>query len=219
MKVNEIFRSLQGEGPSIGMPAVFLRLTGCNLRCVYCDTAYAQAQGEEGTPQQIADKVKEAAWGNCRRLVITGGEPLLQEKELGKMLREYFDATWTVELETNGTIPAPGWKHRLQFINCSPKLANSGVKLLRRFNQDALVSYGELPHCYFKFVVQDVDNIIEARALADLVGVHPYRVILMPEGTTVAKTIRVLHAIARSGVAQEWGVRILPRLHILMGVK
>jgi 7-carboxy-7-deazaguanine synthase len=76
MKVNEIFYSIQGEGTLVGVPSIFLRLTGCNLRCSFCDTTYAYEQGTEMSIQEILDEIKKFA---CTTVCLTGGEPLLQK--------------------------------------------------------------------------------------------------------------------------------------------
>lgn len=105
MKVAEIFYSLQGEGPSAGLPTVFLRLQGCNLRCLWCDTAYARSrEGKSLGVSQVLDSVcNMLATRNCDRLCITGGEPLLQQAELVQVL-DGLNSVLTVELFTNGTI-------------------------------------------------------------------------------------------------------------------
>jgi len=100
MKVNEIFLSIQGESTWQGMPFVFVRLSGCNLRCSYCDTTYAYDDGEELTVEQVETRIRQF---DCTRVEFTGGEPLLQEEcfELAsKMARDGYD----VLVETNGTL-------------------------------------------------------------------------------------------------------------------
>ena len=99
MKVNEIFYSLQGEGITTGYPTVFIRLTGCNLRCTYCDTVYAYEEGLEMSVNEIADRVKDYG---THYICITGGEPLLQKAEL-KLLLPLL-SKHTVTVETNGSV-------------------------------------------------------------------------------------------------------------------
>lgn len=98
MKVNEIFLSVQGEGSSTGYPTIFIRSTGCNLRCSYCDTSYSYHDGIDMAPEDIYRKIKEYGY---KRICITGGEPLLQEEihRLLSLLQEY-----EVNIETNGSI-------------------------------------------------------------------------------------------------------------------
>jgi len=100
LKVNEIFYSIQGESTYAGWPCVFIRLTGCNLRCSYCDTTYAYEDGEEKT---ISDILKEIRKFKCKLVEITGGEPLLQ-KETPKLVDNLVEQGYKVLLETNGSL-------------------------------------------------------------------------------------------------------------------
>lgn len=101
LKVNEIFYSIQGESSFIGIPCVFVRLTGCNLRCSYCDTRYAY---EEGTLWDIPDILDRISSYQCRLVEITGGEPLIQ-KETPLLIRDLLNRGYQVLLETNGSRP------------------------------------------------------------------------------------------------------------------
>ena len=100
MKINEIFYSLQGEGKLVGLPTIFIRTTGCNLRCAYCDTTYAYHQGTEMTSEDIIHSIKK--W-QCKRVCITGGEPVLQD-ELLPFLDVLSKKKYEVSLETNGSM-------------------------------------------------------------------------------------------------------------------
>ncbi|MEM3445353.1 MAG: radical SAM protein, partial [Thermoplasmata archaeon] len=99
MRINEIFYSIQGEGINIGIPMVFVRVTGCNLRCRWCDTAYAFEEGTEMSLDAIFKKVEEF---NTNRVCITGGEPLLY-KELTKLISMFIDTGYFVQVQTNGS--------------------------------------------------------------------------------------------------------------------
>jgi 7-carboxy-7-deazaguanine synthase len=99
LKVNEIFYSIQGESSFAGIPFVFIRLTGCNLRCTYCDTKYAYEEGTEMSVEQIIEEIKKY---NCPYVEVTGGEPLLQEETPG-LVNSLIDDDFTVLVETNGT--------------------------------------------------------------------------------------------------------------------
>jgi 7-carboxy-7-deazaguanine synthase len=100
MKVNEIFYSIQGEGLLVGVPSIFLRFAGCNLRCSFCDTKYAYKQGTEMSIQEILDEIKKFA---CSYICLTGGEPLLQ-KDTTKLLDSLLQKNYKICLETNGSI-------------------------------------------------------------------------------------------------------------------
>jgi 7-carboxy-7-deazaguanine synthase len=101
MRVTEIFYSLQGEGTRAGRPCVFVRFTGCDLRCVYCDSAYAFQGGEERSRDEI---LAEVARFPCRFVLLTGGEPMLQP-ELPELARELLARGWEVAVETHGQLP------------------------------------------------------------------------------------------------------------------
>ncbi len=99
MKINEIFRSIQGESTYQGLPCTFIRFTGCNLRCAWCDTAYAYEAGVNWTAHEVLLKVRELG---CSLVEITGGEPLLQE-EVHELSAGLLEEGYQVLLETNGT--------------------------------------------------------------------------------------------------------------------
>ncbi len=104
LKVNEIFYSIQGESSRAGCPSVFIRLSGCNLRCSYCDTRYAYEDGKEMGIDQILEAVKDF---DCHLVEITGGEPLLQE-DTPTLISKLLDDGYTVMLETNGSLDIGG---------------------------------------------------------------------------------------------------------------
>lgn len=100
LKVNEIFHSIQGESSYAGWPCVFVRLTYCNLRCDYCDTAYSYDEGEELSPADIFDKVNSY---DCKLVEITGGEPLVQDKT-PELVQKFLGAGFDVLIETSGSL-------------------------------------------------------------------------------------------------------------------
>jgi len=132
MKVNEIFLSIQGEGSSTGYPTIFIRFTGCNLRCDYCDTRYSYEDGIEMKPKDIYMKIKEYGY---RRVCITGGEPLLQEEIhiLLSLLKEF-----EINIETNGSIDLSKYKlcdkHRFTMDMKVPSSLESEKMKLSNFN-------------------------------------------------------------------------------------
>ncbi|MBI4744727.1 MAG: radical SAM protein [Actinobacteria bacterium] len=100
LKVNEIFFSLQGESSYAGLPCIFVRLTGCNLRCGYCDTEYAFYEGADKTVSEVIDEIKRY---NCKLVEITGGEPLLQE-DVYPLISSLIKDGCKVLVETNGSV-------------------------------------------------------------------------------------------------------------------
>jgi len=117
LKVNEIFHSIQGESTHAGLPCVFVRLTGCNLRCTWCDTAYAF---HEGRPMSVDEVMQEVDRHGCRLVELTGGEPLLQADAIPLMER-LVDSGYRVLIETSGSLPiegVPAGVRRIVDIKC-----------------------------------------------------------------------------------------------------
>lgn len=216
-----VFYSIQGEGKSMGLPACFLRLHLCNLTCTWCDTRYTWDKTQEefwtesvDSPTERVAQMIQSTWGCTderieKRLVITGGEPLLQQKEIQKLLELLPE--WNIEIETNGTImPQAELLERCQF-NCSPKLANSLVKEKRRIRTNVLRILNE-KNTTFKFVVEKPSDLEEIdQVFVQELDLDPHKILVMPEGTsspmlhtTIAKII---------DVAKVKGYRILTRLH------
>ena len=216
----EIFHSLQGEGASIGTPSVFLRLALCNLICTWCDTKYTwdwQHYDYENEVIELSlEQVEESIVRyDCPRLVITGGEPLLQQGGLVPLVSSLKKRGFTFELETNGTIvPAPQLRQGIDQWNVSPKLATSGNLPNRREAPQALHSFGCLTNAYFKFVVVERSDLQEVRALVLKHGLPRERVILMPEGQTPVALQDRSHWLSQTCI--EEGFRYSPRLHILL---
>src|ERR1700674_3251584 len=107
MQITEIYKSLQGESTYAGLPCVFVRLTGCNLRCSWCDTEYSFYGGKKMTPEQVFDEVESLSPAGGL-VEITGGEPMLQERELVPLMQRLLDTAYTVLLETSGERPLAG---------------------------------------------------------------------------------------------------------------
>jgi 7-carboxy-7-deazaguanine synthase len=108
MQISEIFHSIQGEGRKIGLPTVFVRTTGCNLRCTYCDTQYAYSDGKEMTLDSILSKITNY---HCQQICITGGEPLLQQETI-QLIESLQKQDYEICLETNGTQPIKNLRDR-----------------------------------------------------------------------------------------------------------
>ena len=216
----EIFHSLQGEGATIGTPSVFLRLALCNLVCTWCDTRYTwdwrsydyRAEVMEVPLETLEEKILGY---ECRHLVVTGGEPLLQQKSLAPLLQSLVERGFSIEVETNGTItPERGLLQTVEQWNVSPKLANSGNSPHRREVSGALHTFRHLPNAYFKLVVVEPSDLEEIRTLIETYNLPRDRVILMPEGRDEKRFREVGEWLSR--VCVEEGFRFTPRLHILL---
>ena len=196
----EVFASLQGEGPSQGKPVAFVRLSRCNLACQWCDTAYTwhfegdtrpHRSGEtyERKANQLTLSEEEtaqriAALGQSR-LVVTGGEPLLQGAALAKMLA--LLPGMAVEIETNGTVePHPALHPLVAQYNVSPKLAHSGNPADLALVPERLQHWAAEPRAIFKFVIAEPADVDEVLALAERFAIPRERIWLMAEGTDTA---------------------------------
>ncbi len=222
----EIFASVQGEGPSMGMPVAFMRLSRCNLACVWCDTAYTwHFQGDERPHRGGVEYDRKAnqlslpedevaarimALGQSR-LVITGGEPLLQAHALGRLLELLPDVS--VEIETNGTTRAPApLDIRIDQFNVSPKLAHSGNPAELALLPERLDAYATDPRAWFKFVIAEPVDVDEVLALRGRYRFRPGHVFLMAEGTD-SETLREREKWL-APLCVRHGFRLSDRLHI-----
>lgn len=204
MRVAEVFRSLQGEGRNQGRPTVFLRLTGCNLACAWCDTAYAREGGTEMAADAVLATVRDAA-GPCRRLCVTGGEPLLQQDALVPLVLALADEGYAVEVETNGTIdftPVQAHAAITMDVKCPSSGEASDLSLLARLGPEDAV----------KFVVADLDDLAYMEYVLEA---HPTRaeVFVSPVHGADAGPI-----VARI-VERNLPVRFSLQLHKLIGVR
>lgn len=233
LKINEIFRSFQGEGPSIGLPVTFLRLAVCNLHCVWCDTWYTWNFGKgDGIEERHGSKTvkmedelheREPAYIagqliglGSNNLVISGGEPMLQQAALNEMFEQLKDHGFFfnhVEVETNGTIALdPRFNGWIQQINCSPKLQNSGNVLKVRYQPEILKQLQATGKANFKFVVMSELDLLEIDKIVEECGLT--NVILMTQGKT--KEEQLANQVKTAVLADMRGWRFSPRLHILM---
>ncbi len=226
----EIFASLQGEGRSTGLPCTFVRLSRCNLACTWCDTAYTwRFEGDaslswrphrDGTAferkanqvtlseEEVAARIM-ALGGN--RLVITGGEPLLQGAALARMVA--LLEGHAVEIETNGTVPPhPALDGRVSQYNVSPKLAHSGNPAELALIPERLAAWAADPRAWFKFVVASPADLDEVEALINTHALPRERVQVMPEGTTSAMLRERESWLAQ--LCLEHGFGLSDRLHI-----
>jgi len=222
----EIFASLQGEGPSTGIPVAFVRLSRCNLACTWCDTAYTWHFTGDNRPhrdgvefdrkanQVTLEAAEVAALIDAlgqRRLVITGGEPLMQGAALAELVEALPDMA--IEIETNGTTAAPvRLDIRVDQYNVSPKLAHSGNAAELALIPERLDAYATDPRAFFKFVIASPEDVDEVLALQSRYRFRPGQVFLMPEGTDSA-TLREREAWL-SDLCLRHGFRMSDRLHI-----
>lgn len=226
----EIFASLQGEGPSIGKPSTFVRLSRCNLACVWCDTAYTWRFTGDNRPHRDdlafersanqvtldeADVAARIAALGVSRLVVTGGEPLLQGPALARMLALLLARlpALHVEVETNGTVaPAPALDALVDQYNVSPKLKHSGNAVDLAQIPERLAAWAVHPKAWFKFVISDPDDVAEVLAIQQAHAIPAERIFLMPEG----RDSEGLHARMRwlAEVCSKHEFSLSDRLHI-----
>lgn len=222
----EIFASLQGEGRSAGLPCTFVRLSRCNLACTWCDTAYTwRFEGDnrphrdglafERTANQVTLSEEDTAaritalGGN--RLVITGGEPLLQGAGLARMVA--LLEGHAVEIETNGSVqPHPALDPLVAQYNVSPKLSHSGNPAELALVPERLAAWAADPRAWFKFVVASPADIEEVAALVNTHALPRKRVMLMPEGTS-SEVLRSRESWL-APLCLEHGFGLSDRLHI-----
>ncbi|WP_135826098.1 7-carboxy-7-deazaguanine synthase QueE [Halorussus ruber] len=234
LPINELFESLQGEGRLAGVPSVFVRTSGCNLRCWFCDSYHTSWEPTHAT-MRVEEIVAEVESYDADHVVVTGGEPMMHDATVA--LLEALDARgYHVTVETNGTIyrDAP-----IDLASVSPKLASStptpetdptpddaptGADEWeqrheeRRIDFDALAALAEEFDFQLKFVVSDREDMAEVtdlveriRAVAD-VPIPDSSVLLMPEGATKDRIEETRPLVAE--LAQEFGFRYTPRLHV-----
>ena len=216
----EIFRSIQGEGANMGEISVFMRLSMCNLSCTWCDTPYTWDWRNHDFHNEVMEisipqAEKLILEFKTSHLVITGGEPLLQQNELTNLSAALKQREFFIEIETNGTIvPSIEALESISQWNVSLKTNNSGNKVDKRQNSDALKVFRELNNCYFKFVVVNPEDIEEICRIVDQLHFNPRNVILMPEGLNSATINKRSEWVAEACI--DYGFNFSTRLHILL---
>lgn len=214
MKIVEHFGpTIQGEGKSAGKIVNFLRLAGCNLNCEWCDSKYASHPEtfEEKTVDELFEIFSQA---KVKRLVITGGEPLLQQDELVLLIRKLKESDkWYIEMETNCTIvPNSELSMLVDQFNVSPKLANSKNNLLVSINEEAINFFASFENSCFKFVTDN--NIDEIKQFVTNYKIPADKVYLMAEGFERFAQVEQVEKILNWCV--ENGFNYGPRLHTLL---
>jgi 7-carboxy-7-deazaguanine synthase len=215
VKIAEVFYSIQGEGALIGTPSVFVRTSGCNLRCTWCDTPYT-SWAPEGEERSIESIVEEVNRFGASHVVLTGGEPMIAPDidELTHHLSQH------VTIETAGTVDT---HVRCDLMSISPKLANStpherdGGRWAQqherlRYQPEILKRLIQLYPYQLKFVIVDPSDLAQVRAMVEDIGAAQNRVLLMPEGIDAAVLAERSRWLAE--IAKREGYRFTPRLHI-----
>jgi 7-carboxy-7-deazaguanine synthase len=199
MKVNEIFYSLQGEGILIGKPMVFVRFSGCNLMCTWCDTKYAWEEGKEMEIDDILSIIRkfDAEW-----ICLTGGEPLIQ-KDIYKLINILLNENKKILLETNGSISIENVPTEENIIiDMDIKTPSSGMQQYNDFSNLELLG----PKDYVKFVIKDRDDYEYAKDIIKKYNIK-CEIVFQPEGN---KNIREL---AEWVLNDKLNVRVLIQLH------
>ena len=222
--------TLQGEGKHIGEQAYFIRLGLCNLDCKWCDTPYTwDWTGKNGYKYSKAIELQRSSVSElaskvpagCQHVVLTGGEPMLQQTALIELASLLRMRGHSVEIETNGTVKpkAVDWlriaeQHAdlgVQF-NVSPKLKSSGVAWDKAIDIDALLDYKHLG-AIFKFVITDDFDLVQVRYLHKELALDNKSIYLMPEGRTQAEILAKLPDLFNVCAAEDFV--LTPRLHVL----
>jgi 7-carboxy-7-deazaguanine synthase len=231
----EIFYSIQGEGKNTGVPSIFIRSSLCNLHCTWCDTDYTwnwegtkfkhKSDTHPGYTKFSKDKhiielstaqvVEEVLKFHCTNIVLTGGEPMLHQKDWIDVITplKNKNTSYTVEIETNGTIrPQYEFDNCINHYNVSPKLSNSGNSKKLREKADALEFFALSEKATFKFVISKQSDIDEVLHLKEKYRLKNKRIYLMPEGTT-PKELRT-HALFIIELCKKYGFNYSDRIHI-----
>lgn len=218
MVISEIFHSLQGEGPTVGRPSVFVRLGMCNLKCNFCDTPYTWKEGEEDYSDEANERIMEAVsnileeFPHTRTIVWTGGEPMMQQRDIVAAI-DYLNLRFASrrlehEVETNGTILAqPEFDKRIDRYNCSPKTAMSG-------NSKYSVKLKNFGKTTYKFVVGNPEHCKEALAEIERQKLPRERSLFMVLGTTAKEMEERSPAIAE--ICKREGVGICLRMQCII---
>lgn len=234
--VSEMFGpTFQGEGPSTGQLAMFIRLGGCNQHCGFCDTPHTWvftdrqveqhdlslvpfSPKEELTRYTIRDVAAEIIASGVDLIVITGGEPLLQAEQVAKLISAVNEeSAHHFEIETAGTVsPAPLVMFENVRFNVSPKLASSGNELELRRNIPVLSELRDFPGTAFKFVMgyEYGADLAEVLELQKLVGFNNDRVWLMPEGITEKGILDGMKRLSSVALFNYW--HLSTRMHVLL---
>jgi len=199
MKVNEIFYSIQGEGTYIGVPMVFVRFTGCNLRCTWCDTKYAWEEGREMEIDEIIDEIKKY---QTKWVCVTGGEPLLQ-KDIYKFINRLLDMDYKVLVETNGSISIENLPCEENIIvDMDIKTPSSGMTQFMDLSNLELLGKKDT----VKFVIANDEDYEFMKSFIKNHEINA-EIIVQPEGN------KNLKELVEKVLSDQLNVRVLPQLH------
>jgi organic radical activating enzyme len=231
----EIFYTIQGEGKNLGRPSIFVRSSLCNLHCIWCDTDYTWnwegtrfAHVKDADPaykkfrmedqiveMEVSEIAEEVMKYPCKNLVLTGGEPMMQQEDWVKLMEilRSRDENYFFEVETNGTkLPTPAFDKYIDQYNVSPKLANSGNKKSLREKADVYAYFAEKQKAVFKFVQTKEADLEETLALIQQFHIPPHRVYMMPEGTSPASLQAKQQWLVE--ICKQHGFNYTDRLHV-----
>ncbi len=217
MKYSEIFYTIQGEGQLIGVPSVFFRMSVCNLRCSWCDTAYTSWYPED-KDISVSEAFNELTKFGVEHVVITGGEPFLQKKELTTLCEVLSAKGHHITIETNATVFMPV---QADLISMSPKLSNSTplddkrwkeIHERERLKPDIIRLFLDKYECQAKFVISDAQDIQEVQELTEQIPIPKETIILMPQGIEINEIREREKWLVE--VCKETGYRYSPRLHL-----
>jgi 7-carboxy-7-deazaguanine synthase len=214
VKISEIFYSIQGEGSLAGIPSVFVRTSGCNLRCTWCDTPYT-SWNPEGRDISVDEIRKQVQSHGASHVVVTGGEPMIAD-EIVELTRQLKAAGLHITIETAGTVSK---EVACDLMSISPKLANStpagrwsGQHDRLRYQPEVLKKLIQQYEHQLKFVVSSPEDLAEIEAIVAETGADRNRVLLMAEGVDAAVIRERAQWIAE--ICKREGFRYSPRLHI-----
>ena len=217
MKISEIFKSIQGEGTNAGKPSIFLRTAECNLKCTWCDTKYTwdwknfdySKEVKEISIKEIREIIERF---HLRHLVITGGEPLMQQDDLAELL-VFLKPEFYVEIETNGTIlPNNALSALVDQWNVSPKTKNSGNPLEMCEDNECYAFFSKQKNCYFKYVVESKDDLMEIHNLMKKHRLEKNKVLLMTQAATKGELLERESNVFL--MSKENGLGFSPRMHV-----
>ena len=219
VKISEIFESIQGEGTNAGKEVIFLRTAECNLKCTWCDTKYTwdwknYSYAKEVKEITIKDVKQILEKSSIRHLVITGGEPLMQQNDLAELVT-FLKPEFYVEVETNGTIlPNNALTTLVDQWNVSPKTKNSGNPEELCEERECYVFFSKQKNCYFKYVVEGSSDLTEIKKLISKYELDKNKVLLMPQATTKSEIISREKIVSK--MAKESKLSYSPRMHVSM---